>query len=31
MVRGLREQMLQKVLGMDMAYFEVECVDVGQL
>ncbi|KAI5811593.1 ABC transporter-like protein [Peziza echinospora] len=27
--RGLREQVLRKVVGMDMAYFEVECPDIA--
>ncbi|KAF8460845.1 ABC transporter type 1, transmembrane domain-containing protein [Kalaharituber pfeilii] len=27
--RGLREQMLKKAMGMDMTYFEVECVDIA--
>ena len=26
--RGLRERVLQKAMGMDMTYFEVEGVDV---
>ncbi len=27
--RGLREQMVERALGMDMAYFEVDCPDVS--
>lgn len=29
--KGLREQVLRKAMGMDMAYFEVEGVDVRRI
>jgi hypothetical protein len=29
--RGLREMLLKKSMGMDMAWFEVDCPDVSSL